>query len=94
MLSEREQQVLRDIQRHLCVDDPDFERPFRVFEDPAPSSRYRWAYTTLVVITAVLAVGMLLTGVLGGAVAFAIAACTLWWTRHLEFASTRPERDG
>jgi hypothetical protein len=87
VLSENERETLREIQRHLIVEDPDFERTFRAFEASTPSARYRWVYTTLVVITAVLAPVMLLAGSPGGALAFAIVASTLWWTRHLETTS-------
>ena len=90
MLSDRERETLHEIQRHLIVEDPDFERSFRAFEAPASSAHHRWVYTTLVVVTAVLAPLLLLAGSPGGAVAFAIVAGTLWWTRHLEYGTARP----
>ncbi|MFI7680470.1 DUF3040 domain-containing protein [Actinophytocola sp. NPDC049390] len=89
MLSEHEQATLREIQRHLTVDDPDLEKSFRDFAATPPSARYLWVYTTLVVVSAVLATAMLLVGAFGGAVAFAVIACALWWTRHLERAEGR-----
>jgi hypothetical protein len=89
VLSDHERETLREIQRHLIVEDPDFEKPFRAFEVPPPPARYRWIHTTLVAVTAVLAPVMLLAGSLGGAIAFAIVAGTFWWIRHLEYGTGR-----
>ncbi len=91
MLSDHEQETLREIQRHLVVEDPEFERSFRAFEGPISQPRYRWVYTTLVVITVALTLVMLLAGAPAGALASAVVAVVLWWTRHLEFGTG--ERD-
>ena len=90
MLSDREQVALREIQRRLSVEEPDLSRSLRVFEVPEPA-RWGWVYTALVGVTGVLALGMVLAGAPGGAVAFAIAAVALWWTRRLEFATAHRE---
>jgi hypothetical protein len=89
VLNEHERETLREIQRHLVVEDPAFEEPFRAFDIGTPRARYRWVYTTLVVITAVLAPIVLVAGSPGGAFAFAVIAGTLWWTRHLEDVDRR-----
>jgi len=88
VLSDHERETLREIQRHMVAEDPDFERSFDALEAPA---RHRWAYTTLVAVTGVLAPVMLLAGSIGGALTFAIAAGSLWWTRHLEDIAGQPE---
>ena len=93
MLSDHERRTLREIQRHLIVDDPDFERSFRAWEAATSPARYRWVYTTLVVVTAVLVPVMVLAGSAGGALAFAVVAGTLWWTRHLDGATRHRETD-
>lgn len=94
MLSDHERATLREIQRHLIVEDPDLDQSLRAFTAPASPTRYRWIYTTLVILTAALVPVMLLIGSIGGTVAFAVIAGTLWWTRYLQYGTKEPEREG
>lgn len=84
MLSDREREALREIQRQVFVDDPDFERSFRALEAPKPPSPHRWAYRVVVVIAAFLTVAMVVAGSAGGALAFAVVAGAVWLAQHLE----------
>lgn len=95
MLSDHERETLREIQRQLVVNDPDLQRSFRAFEEstptqtPPPEGRWAyggWAYTAGIVVATVLAIVMLLTGSLGGALAFAIIAASVSVARHLNHA--------
>ncbi|GAB1516143.1 DUF3040 domain-containing protein [Actinophytocola sp. KF-1] len=94
MLSDHERKTLREIQRQLVVDDPDFERTFRTLAAPAPGPTLRWwTYTAVIVIAAVLATVSLLAGSVGGTLAFSVIAGAVWCARHLEKAATRRELD-
>ncbi len=99
MLSDHERKTLQEIQRHLVVDDPDFERTFRTLATPTPdptalSPALRWwMYTAVIVIAAFLATVSLLAGSVGGTLAFSVIAGAVWCAQHLETAATRRELD-
>jgi hypothetical protein len=107
VLSDHDRETLREIQRQLFVNDPDFERSFRALDaqpctrpaasapesPPAPSGEYRWVYTTVIVIAGLLAVLLQLAGSFGGALAFTVIAGSMWLVRHLEHSARQRKRD-
>jgi hypothetical protein len=107
VLSDHERETLREIQRQLFVDDPDFERSFRALDEqprtrpaaptpespPAPPGENRWIYTTVIVTAALLAFLLQLAGSLGGALAFTIIAGSMWLVRRLEHSARQRKRD-
>lgn len=98
MLSDHERQTLREIQRQLLVDDPDFEQSFRALElsTPTPTAtpppQHRWAYTVVIVIAALLAVLMLVAGSAGGTLAFAVIAGSVGLVQHFEHTAGQRKR--
>lgn len=82
MLSDYERKTLREIQRQLLVEDPNFERSFRAIEAPASRSHRERAYTAGIVIAALLAVVGLLVGSPGGVLAFSLIAVSVWFAKH------------
>lgn len=93
MLDDHERKVLRDIQRRLAFDDPNFEESFRALESPAAARRgeLRPAYTAVIIVAGLLAVVMLLAGSAGGALAFAIVATAVWCARHFLTVDATPD---
>lgn len=83
MLSDHERHALREIQRQLVIDDPDFERSFRALETATPPTPRRWVWTVVIVIAALLATIMLLAGSPGGALIVTLVAGSVWLIRHL-----------
>lgn len=93
MFSDHERETLREIQRQLTLDDPGFEESFRALEVPAPepATQLHRVYTVVIVITVILSVVMGLAGSVGGVLAFAIIATSVWAARHFLTAdSPRP----
>ncbi len=99
VLSDHEQRTLREIQRQLVLDDPDFERTFRAVAasapDPSavPPAELRWAYTAIIVIAISLATVSLLAGSIGGTLAFSVVAGSMWFAQRLGKAATQRETD-
>jgi Flp pilus assembly protein TadB len=106
VLSDHERKTLREIQRQLFVDDPDFQRSFRALDAqpptrpaaptpeplPASPSANRWIYTTVIITAALLALLLMLAGSLGGALAFIIIAGSMWLVRRLEHSARQHKR--
>lgn len=82
MLSDHERKALREIQRQLLVEDPNFERSFRAIEAPTSRSHRELAYPAGIVIAALLAVVGLLVGSPGAVVAFSVIAVLVWFAKH------------
>lgn len=61
MLSDRERETLREIQRQFLVEDRSFVRSFRTVADRSPSDRYRPEPTSPLLVTAAL-IALLLAG--------------------------------
>ncbi len=108
MLSDHERETLREIQRQLVVEDPDFERSFHTLaEQPAgpaessgpagptasPPAEVRWAYTVVIVVALLLAAVSLIAGSLGGMLAFGLVAGTVRFAQYLEKAATHGQFD-
>jgi hypothetical protein len=103
VLSDHERKTLREIQRQLFVDDPDFQRSFRALDaqpptrpaapTPEPPGENRWIYTTVIVTAALLALLLMLAGSFGGALAFTIIAGSMWLVRRLDHSARQRKRD-
>ncbi len=84
MLSDRERQTLREVQRQFAAEDPDFAR---AFDDVGRGqSTYslawvyampRWVYTIAIAVSVALGVLMLLTRAPGTALVFAALATVI-----------------
>jgi hypothetical protein len=98
VLSDREQQALREVQRHLTAEDPDFARSFD--EAGRKDSTYsvqwayampRWVYTTAVVVAVALGALMLVVSGPGTALILAVLATTIFKVRRRRGAPGRRE---
>lgn len=79
MLSDREQQRLRDIQRRFMSEDPDFVRKFETApKQPTTQQPNPGAYTICAVSALALSVLLLLAGSLTTALMLTIAAGLIW----------------
>lgn len=96
MLSDRHRQrPLRETQRQLIVDEPDVERSFRALTapEPNPPARHRSAYPAVIIVAALLAMIMLVTGSPGGAFTFGLIAGSVWLARYFHHLATRRPHD-
>jgi hypothetical protein len=98
VLSDREQQALREVQRHLMAEDPEFARSFDVagrrdstYSVQRVYSMPRWVYTTAVVVAAALGVLMLVVSGPGTALILAVLATTIFTVRRRRGAPGRRE---
>jgi Protein of unknown function (DUF3040) len=89
MLSDHERKALREIQRQLATDDPEFERSFHAAATAPPPDYRRLAYTIVIVLAALLATIMALAGSPGGTLAFAAIAGMVWYARHRRAGTTQ-----
>jgi Flp pilus assembly protein TadB len=85
VLSDHEQQALREVQRHLMAEDPDFARSFDEAgrQDSTYSVQWvyampRWVYATAVVVAVALGVLMLVVSGPGTALIVAVLATTIF----------------
>ena len=94
MLNDSENESLREIQRSLVDDDPNFAESFRDIEKTPVRSQYRSAFVGLIALLMLMSLLMAYAGQPGEAFMFAaIAGISLLW-RHraqlLEWANTPP----
>jgi hypothetical protein len=99
VLSDRERETLREVQRQLVSEDPRFARSFDAVgkRDSSCSLKWayampRWAYTTAMVVTVMLSLLMLVTGGPGTALAFAALATMISAVRRHRDNTGWPER--
>ncbi len=91
MLSDRERESLREVQRRFVTEDPRFAASFNAARPGASSYSVQWAYTlpswaytTAMIVAVALGVLMLMAGAPGSALAFvtlATAISVLGWSR-------------
>jgi Flp pilus assembly protein TadB len=82
MLSDRERQLLTDMEQHLRIEDPSLAHKFEGAARPARSGHHRLFATALGVL-ALLAAFAVLFGSPGMAVAFALIAGTIALLRYV-----------
>ncbi|WP_219502118.1 DUF3040 domain-containing protein [Nonomuraea ceibae] len=93
MLSDRDREVLREIQCRLLADDPAFARDFstdaRLLEDDAPSGDPATsAFTLPLLLSLGLGVLSLVGGSGVGGLVFSGMAAGFWWLRERHDAGT------
>ncbi|MHA6783218.1 DUF3040 domain-containing protein [Pseudonocardia saturnea] len=90
MLSDHERKTLREVERRFLTEDPEFARSFHARAQGLQRTQDRWGIQTFLVVGLLLSALMLVTGSLGGAVAFAFATGLIWvaW----RFSSAAPHR--
>lgn len=78
MLSGHERTTLRELERRLLTEDPEFTRSFDASAQHLHGGPDRWGLQTSLVTGLLLSALMLVTGSLGGSVAFAAATGLVW----------------
>jgi Flp pilus assembly protein TadB len=98
VLSDREQQALREVQRQLMAEDPDFARSFDEagWRDSTFSGQWvyatpRWVFATAVVAAVALGVLMLVVSGPGTALVVAVLATMIFVIRRRGGAPGRRE---
>lgn len=82
MLSDRERETLREIQRQFMVEDPELARSFREIDRPQPRDHLRQAYTVTMVVAMVFGFLVLVAGSPAGALGCGILAGLIWLARR------------
>lgn len=90
MLSDYEWKTLREIERRLLTEDPEFTRSFDTRAQRLHGREDRWGLQIFVVIGLLLSALMLVTGSLSGAAAFAAATGLIWLAWRFS-TTTRPQ---
>lgn len=78
MLSDRDREVLRRVEREILNEDPAFVRSFDARAQRLPRRTGRLGITIFLVAGLVLSAAVLVAGSLGGAVLFAVATGLVW----------------
>ncbi|HEX4247791.1 MAG TPA: DUF3040 domain-containing protein [Pseudonocardia sp.] len=97
MLTDRERQTLREIERGLSVDAPALAHLMRTRRVRRSVNWVRLTYDAVAAVAVLSAVGCVLLGVVGSAAVAALFAAVVLGARHLRFApkaggSRRPGR--
>lgn len=95
MLSDREREVLDDIQRRLLVEDPGFQRSFEAGACRLERRRRghrRWAYSGAIALIAMLGVLMWVAGSPNIALVLAAMAGVIWEARRRSDITTPQTR--
>ena len=74
MLSDREREVLNEIQRQFLLEDPGLARSLAAGQQPRSTSQLRLAYSVTIVVALALGGLVLLAGSVLGALVFAAVA--------------------
>lgn len=78
MLDDRERRALREVERHIRSDDPQFVRSFDADAAQLSASAHRRGAWTAGAVAALLAAVMLLAGSPAAALAFVACAAVVW----------------
>jgi hypothetical protein len=83
VLSDRERDTLREVERLLLNQDPEFARSFKARAQRLPHPTSRLGIKIFLIAGLMLSALVLVAGSLGGAVAFAVATGLIWlaWRR-------------
>lgn len=82
MLSDHERKTLREVERQIMLEDPEFARSFEATSRQPPRDRHRVAYTAAIVVALVLCVLMFVVGAPGTALVLAGGAGLIWVVRR------------
>ncbi|HEY4418040.1 MAG TPA: DUF3040 domain-containing protein [Pseudonocardia sp.] len=78
MLEDHEKETLREVERRLLADDPDFVSEFQARQSHLRGRTIRFG-TVVAIVTALLLVGLMLAaGSVGGAVLWIVATAVVW----------------
>lgn len=90
MLSDREWQRLRDVERRILADDPDFARSFETSAEELGRSPLDGLGLQIFLVCGALVSGLLLvTGSVSGALGFAAATLAIWCAWRYSVAGPR-----
>jgi hypothetical protein len=78
VLSDHERQTLREVERRMATEDPEFIRSFDTRAQRLHGGSDRWGLRIFVVIGLLLSVMMLVIGSLSGAAGFAFVTGLIW----------------
>lgn len=82
MLSDYERKTLREVERQLMLEDPEFARSFYAHEQHPPRDHHRPPNKIVIVVavllSALLSALLLIVGLLSGALTFAAVAGLIW----------------
>lgn len=78
MLNDRERDTLREVERRLLDEDPEFARAFNARAQRLPHPASRLGIKIFLIAGLLLSALVLVAGSLGGAVAFAAATGLVW----------------
>jgi ferric-dicitrate binding protein FerR (iron transport regulator) len=79
VLSDHERKTLREVERQLMAEDPDFTRAFEARQTRLSRRPHRLGATLAVVVAALLTVFLLVAGTVGGALVFATTTGLIIW---------------
>ncbi len=83
MLSDHEWKTLREVERRILTEDPEFARSFESSAHSLRREHLDGVGLTIFLVSGLLLSALLLViGSLGGAVAFAITTGLIWWAWH------------
>jgi fatty acid desaturase len=91
VLDDHERETLREVERRLLADDPDFVSDFQARQSHLPRRTFRRG-TIVAVVIAVLLVGLMLAaGSVGGAILWLVATAVVWgmWRHSTKNRRTR-----
>ena len=84
MLSDREREVLNEIQRQFLLEDPGLAKSLAAGQQPRSATQLRFAYTVTIVVAIALGGLVLLAGSVLGALVFAAVAVGVALARHCQ----------
>jgi hypothetical protein len=80
VLSDRERKTLREVERRLLIEDPEFARSFAARAQRLPGPAGPLGIKIFLIAGLLVSAFVLVAGSLGGAVAFATATGLIWLT--------------
>ncbi|TWF80469.1 DUF3040 family protein [Pseudonocardia hierapolitana] len=80
MLSDRERETLREVERRLLIEDPEFARYFKARAQRLPHPADGLGIKIFLIAGLLISALVLVAGSLGGAAAFAAATGLIWLT--------------
>ena len=96
MLNDHERKTLREVERHLMADDPEFTRAFEARQGRLPRRPGRRGTVIAIVAGVLFAALMLIAGSLTGALAVAVTTWLIWlaWRRAAGHGPRQQETAG
>jgi hypothetical protein len=93
VLSDYELKTLREVERQLMLEDPQFARPFHAHQQPPARDHHRPTNKIMIVVAglliALVSALLLIAGLLSGALTFAAGAGLIWATWRYSDGTSR-----